>query len=78
MWYSGFFETALPTDDFETIKNGITVVVRLLQQFPCIKKYSVAKCLFLFEKNYYTAEPMTKKNCKIEAFSSYIHPFQNC
>ena len=29
-------ELVSPTDDFEAIKNGITLVARLLQQFPCL------------------------------------------
>ena len=30
------FETVSPTDDFETKNNGITLVARLLQYFPCL------------------------------------------
>ena len=41
-WYLGtlencgrtVFKIVLPTDDFETIKNGITLIARLLQYFP--------------------------------------------
>ena len=31
------FNIILPTDNFETIKNGITQIARLLQQFPCLR-----------------------------------------
>ena len=30
------FEIVSPTDDFETTKNGVTLVARLLQKFPCL------------------------------------------
>ena len=30
------FKIVSPTDDFKTIKNGITLVARLLQYFPCL------------------------------------------
>ena len=43
-WYLGtlencgrtIFKIVLPTDDFETIKNGITLIARLLQYFHCL------------------------------------------
>ena len=30
------FKIVSPTDDFETIKNGIALVAKLLQYFPCL------------------------------------------
>ena len=30
------FNIVSPSDDFEAIKNGITLVARLLQCFPCL------------------------------------------
>ena len=37
------FKIVLPTDDFETIKNGITVVAILLQYFPCLRNFDYNK-----------------------------------
>ena len=30
------FKIVSPSDDFDAIKNGITLVARLLQYFPCL------------------------------------------
>ena len=36
------FKIVSPTDDFETVKYGITLVARLLQYFPCLLGLTVA------------------------------------
>ena len=48
------FEVVSPTDDFETIKNGITLVARLLQYFPFFKSYfkKLALAIGRFLKTY--------------------------
>ena len=54
------FKTLSPTDDFETIKNGITRVARLLQYFPGLSKYipeaSLLKIIFVSPMNFKTDE----------------------
>ena len=64
------FKIVSPTDNFETIKNGITLFAKLLQYFPCLLFSTIAK---FFPKKYFLPSEEARKVSSSENLANLLN-----